>query len=145
MERESIEEEGVDQKGRLHPSSGIARLMADLPEGFVNTWEAADEAVERASEETLRSACRGLLALHIFAQEEDEPVVAMRNVRVGDYVRLHGCVSYVREIWDEAPERSPKRSIGLKVNAHGPDGLQLSYAYDADVHIPLVARERLAG
>jgi hypothetical protein len=134
--------EGVDSKGRLHPTAAVERLLATIPADPVNLWDAADVAVDQADEETLRAALRGLLGLHLHQLRYNEPQIAMRNVLEGDYVRLHGTVSFVREVLDQAVSRSPKRSITLKVNYHTPGGPQATYAYAANTSIPLVARPR---
>lgn len=136
------ETEGTDSKGRLHHAAALDRLLATVPADAVNLWDAADEAVEQADEETVRAALRGLLGLHLHDLADAEPMVAMRNVREGDYVRLHGTVCVVRGVLDRAESHSPKRSITLKVNYHRPDGPESTFAYAADVRIPLVARPR---
>jgi hypothetical protein len=138
----STDTEGTDSQGRLHHDAALQRLLATIPTDPVNLWDAADAAVEHADDETVRAALRGLLGLHLHELRHNEPQVAMRNVQEGDYVRLHGTASYVREVLDRAPSRSPQRAITLKVNHHRPDGPQGTYAYSADVRIPLVARPR---
>jgi hypothetical protein len=96
--------------------------------------------VEGAEQDVKDAALRRLLALHALQLADTEPSVAMRNVRAGDYVRLHGTRCYVRQVIDGAPSGSPERSITLKVNYHGPDGAATTFAYAADVRIPLLAR-----
>lgn len=133
---------GFDSKGRLHHTSAIDRLLAEVPAAPPNLWDAADTAVEQADEETVRAALRGLLGLRLHELRHDEPQVAMRNVRAGDHVRLHGTVCFVREVIDRAESRVRWRGITLKVNYHGPDGAPTTYCYPAEASIPLVARPR---
>lgn len=154
---------GVDSQGRLHGSVATKLLLAEMdehgarwtrPSGIptntpgakvgerVNVWDAADAAVEATTDPDVKDAAlRNLLALHEVALEEETPMVAMRNVRVSDYVRLHGCTCYVRQVLDDAPSRSRYRSITLKVELHKPGGTRQTFAYSADVRIPLLARE----
>lgn len=134
---------GQTLAGDRHPASALAEVLLaiDAEELAVNTWDAAAEAVGRIpDEETVRLALSHLLALHAFGDKETEPQVAMRNVKVGDYVRLHGIVCYVREVRDQATSRIYTRGIHLKVNYHGPDGTESAFSYSANVTIPLVYR-----
>lgn len=129
--------------GRLSGGDALLRLVvAFAASGEVSTWDRAAAVVDEADAEVVRRAMMRLFALHMFGTEDTEARIAMRNVRVGDYVRLHGGVSCVREALDNADQRTSTRGITLKVNIGGPGGHALTYCYPADVTIPLVARER---
>lgn len=142
METSEREKMGVTMEGRLHGAPATwALLEAMEAEASPNPWDRAQAVADAADPEVANAALWHLLALHALAQEHTEPVVAMRNVREGDLVRLAGTQCYVREVLDNAPSRSQQRTITLKVRLHGPSGRDETFAYGAYVTIPLIARE----
>lgn len=130
---------GVDGAVRLHGGRGMRVLLeAEAAQSSPNTWDRAAAAVDAqmaANPEVVAVAAGHLLALHRFQLEDGEPSAAMRNVRVGDYVRLHGTKCYVERIVN-----GDKPTITLKVRLHSPSGAEGTYSYDRDVRIPLIAR-----
>ncbi|MEW9530706.1 hypothetical protein [Microbispora sp. NPDC049125] len=142
MDSLAIETEGRDDKGRLHGSAAVARLLKYSPPGPnwnagfpVNPWEMADVAVEAADDETVRAALRRLLALHMFALQEDHPMVAMRNLELGDLVQLHGLNYVIDDISDKT-----RPTITIQVHLSHLPGHSDCFANDRDVEIPLIAR-----
>jgi len=141
----NLHTDGQTLSGDRHPASALAEVLLHVHGELldVNHWDAAEAAVSATpDEQTVRLALSHLLALHLSADKDTEPVVAMRNVKPGDYVRLHGSVAYVREVLDPAVSRVYNRAITLKVNLHNPDGKADTYIYDANVTIPLVYRPK---
>lgn len=140
------EPEGRDDRGRLHGTSAVQRLLNATPVGPKwnryrpeNIWTAADEVVERAGDETVRAALRRLLALHMFDLTTNRPKVAMRNVRVGDVVELGGVARTVVERHGDG-----QRGKTVQVQAvlqHAP-GVEASgvFANGGDVQVPLLHR-----
>lgn len=134
---------GVTLAGKLHHAPAIdllvkaARVHPDgkTPGGFFNHWDGAEGAVREADPEVAHAALRGLLALHLFNLDDDEPSVAMRNVRVGDVVRLHGTPREVRDIHKtDHPESAITRLVQWG------QGCADTFIYDRNVRIPLVYR-----
>jgi hypothetical protein len=132
---------GSTPDGQLHPATGVRLLLEDYAASEkVNPWAKSREVAAAAEREVLEAAASHLLALHALQLKDDEPSVAVRNVRVGDYVRLHGIKCYVYAIRDVAKARTQDRAIHLKVNYHRKGGPESSFAYAAYVRIPLIAR-----
>ena len=139
------EPEGVDSQGRLHGASAVRRLLNATPVGPdwnhgapVNFWTAAADAVAQADQETKDAALRDLLALHMFGLTATDPTVAVRNVKEGDVVELHGMTSTVTQKLGDGKN-------GHAVNLHVTSGDRDDdtgrlFAYDVDVRIPLKHR-----
>lgn len=134
---------GVDDKGRIHGSDAIDLLLASIPPGPawnkgqpVNNWDAADDAVENADDATVRAALRRLLALNMFALQDENPRCAARNLKIGDKITYDGIPAYV----DAIPVRGTG-AIHFKVRLHNPvDGLVRTMVIDPDVEVALLAR-----
>jgi hypothetical protein len=139
LDEQTIRALGTDDQGRLHGAPALALLLGEMVSlTGQNTWQRADTAVEDASAIVKDAALRHLLALHAFTLETPEPSIALRNVREGDYVRLHGTACYVEQVVN-----ADKPTLTLHVRAHSAGGPgPTTFAYDRDVQIPLVARER---
>ena len=133
----SNDTEGRDSEGRLAGSAAIQRLVDEIPEGvtwpdgtFMNTWDAADTAVESIlamedAPEVAAAALRHLFALHLHTQEETGPTVAMHLLKVGDVVEMFGARRTVTEV------------LPGFVRC---DGRQELYATTAGGRLPLIAR-----
>jgi hypothetical protein len=132
MTTESYElgSDGIQRPSGAEALEGLVAAQAE--QESPNTFDRADLTVEQASEADVRSALRRLLALHVVDLKQSEPMVAMRNVRVGDYVRLHGTKCWVADIVNPG-----KHTITLMVVV---GGYKATFAYQRDVRIPLIAR-----
>lgn len=137
---ESYNISGSDYSRLPGPASSDAmeRLLAAAADtGHPNKHDAAAIAVDHADEVDVRSALRHLLGLHMCSLADEGPMVAMRNVEKGDYVRLHGVKCYVAEVDHRGTEG---QTVYLRVSYHRPGNKLETFAYSRDVRIPLIAR-----
>ena len=139
-ETESYNISGSDYRRLPGPASSdaIERLL-DLAEGteHPNPHDAAALATEMVTEAEARSALRKLLALHMFNLADEDPQVAMRNVRIGDVVSVHGFNVTVQAIRNR--EKATITIIGRLYGSEDTDK-ERTFAYDRDVRIPLKRR-----
>jgi len=137
---------GADPQGRMHGASAVRRLLNATPVGPPwnhgapeNLWTAADDAVAQADQETKDAALRHLFALHMHELTAAYPTVAMRNVKSGDVVTLHGADHTVVE---KTGDGQRGHVVNLQVvfsPARGVDHSKV-FAYEGDVRIPLKHR-----
>lgn len=124
---------GVDTKDRLHGAAALALLLGQAHESAKqqdNLWKQADAAVSATKNTEVKDAALAyLLSLHLHHLEDDLPQVAMRNVRVGDIVMLHGVALAVEKIINPY---KPCITLQTRLGA---------FAYDRDVRIPLFSRD----
>jgi hypothetical protein len=92
---------------------------------IVNNWDAATAAVNMVNAATARNALAYLLALHLHDLEADQPMVAMRNLQIGDVIELYGAKRRVTEIL-----RGFIRT----------DGRKELFSLEPDVRVPLIER-----
>lgn len=134
--------EGADDKGRLHGAHAVQRLLNSIPAGPdwndghpVNAWDAADDAVATADQETKDAALRRLLALHIFDLKSEHPQVAMRNIRVGDVVQMAGIAC---RVVDKDGDGKNGHTVGITTRTV--NDVEQTFRYSGDMHVTLLGR-----